>query len=160
MVGAATETTKFTATDVPLFEVEFATVMGNVPAFAKSVAGICACSSPELIEVVGRALPFHCTIDDAVKPAPNTLIVNAGPPCTPVEGEIPQINGTFMPETEKVTLGEKTNPPAPLGVYTLTLLHPAVAMFALSIDAVSCVPLTNVVGQTGLPLNAIIVPRS
>ena len=56
MVGAAAETTKFTATEVPLLELELATVMGKVPALAKSVAGIWACSSPALMTVVGRAL--------------------------------------------------------------------------------------------------------
>jgi len=159
MVGAAAETTKFTATEVPLLELELATVMGKVPALAKSVAGIWACSSPALMTVVGRALPFHCTMDDEVKPAPIMVMVNAGPPCTPFEGVIPQINGTFEAETAYVTLGEKTNPPTPFGVYTLTLSHPAVAMSAALIVVVSCVELTNVLQVTlGLPFHSICEP--
>jgi len=113
-----------------------------------------------LPNVVGRALPFQFTTELDVKFAPNTFSAKAGPLCTPVDGEIAQTNGTPEAEMANDTLGEKTNPPPPFGVYTATLLHPAVTMFDLSIDAVNWLPLTNVVGQTGAPLNAIIVPRS
>src|SRR5271156_5919210 len=121
IVGAASLTTKFTAPDVALPAPELATVMANVPALVRSVAGICARSAELLTKVVGRILPFHCTVEVDVKFAPSTFIVNAGPPCTPVAGEMAQIKGTPVPETANETLGEKLNPPTPFGVYTFTL---------------------------------------
>src|SRR5215472_11836742 len=56
------------------------TVTVAVPADARSLAGIAACSIVSLTKVVGRLLPFHSTIEPATKLEPVTFSVKANPP--------------------------------------------------------------------------------
>lgn len=135
IVGAAAETEKFTAGDVAL--PELATVTANVPAFAKLVVGTCACNAEPLTIVVVSALPLNCTVEPPVKFAPMTFSANAGPFCTALAGERAHTTGTPDFDTVNDILGEKINPPTPFGVYTVTVLHPAVRMSEAVIAAVS-----------------------
>src|ERR1700722_12218014 len=112
MVGGAAVTTKLMAVELAPPE----TVIGKLPALVKSVAEIWATSELLLMKVVGRELPFHCTIELEVKFAPNAFKLNAGPFCTPVEGEMEQISGTLPLQPGKETLRQKVTPPAALGV--------------------------------------------
>lgn len=51
-----------------------------VPIAAISVAVIAACKLVPETNVVGRALPFHCTEEDGRKLAPVTVTLNGPPP--------------------------------------------------------------------------------
>jgi hypothetical protein len=63
--------------DTPLVS----TVTWAIPARAMSVAGIAARTRAAETKVVGRSLPFHCTIDDPlINPVPLTVRVKAAPP--------------------------------------------------------------------------------
>ncbi len=72
--GAGLFTAKLVALEVPPPGAGFVTVICAVPAVATSVAGIATCSCVELTNVVGRALPFHCTVEDEMKLDPVTVI--------------------------------------------------------------------------------------
>ena len=55
-------------------------MMLAVPALKISVAVIAACKLLLETKVVGRVLPFHCTVEVDTKPVPVTFSVNAVPP--------------------------------------------------------------------------------
>src|SRR5438067_5462288 len=57
-----------------------------VPAVAVSALEMLAVRRVSLTKVVGRALPFHCTVEPETKPEPSTVSVNAGPPAAAVLG--------------------------------------------------------------------------
>jgi len=69
------------------------TVMGTFPPAAISLAEIWAVSTVELLKVVVRMLPFHCTVEDEMKLLPFTVSVNAAPPAVALLGEIEVIAG-------------------------------------------------------------------
>jgi hypothetical protein len=61
-------------------EALFATLTGTLPAVAMSDAPMDAVNSVEDTNVVGRALPFHCTTDVEEKPVPMSVRTKAPPP--------------------------------------------------------------------------------
>jgi hypothetical protein len=63
-----------------------ATVTAAVPAWAIRSAVTGTVSLVALANAVGRDVPFHCTIDDAVKPVPFTVSVKEGPPAVADDG--------------------------------------------------------------------------
>src|ERR1035437_9012611 len=63
------------------------TVTLAVPTLAISAALICARSSVVLTNVVPRALPFHCTVDEELNPVPMTVSTNAGLPMATDTGD-------------------------------------------------------------------------
>ncbi len=63
-----------------LVEPPLATVTAAVPTLAMSDALTCACNCVVETNVVARALPFHFTTDDELKPVPITVSKYAGPP--------------------------------------------------------------------------------
>src|SRR5207248_8446897 len=63
------------------------TLTSAEPVDARSVTEIVACSCEELTNVVGRALPFHCTTDEDVKLLPFTVSVIGPPPENALVGE-------------------------------------------------------------------------
>src|ERR1041385_5583741 len=62
------------------------TVTGAVPAAATRSADTCAVNCVALTNVVGRGLPFHCTVDPLARPVPVTVMVNAADPATADDG--------------------------------------------------------------------------
>lgn len=64
------------------------TPMLMVPGLAMSVALIAAVNVVSFTKVVGRLLPFHCTVDPETNVPPLTVNVNAGPPAVVAEGVI------------------------------------------------------------------------
>jgi hypothetical protein len=46
-----------------------------------ALAGTAAVSRALLTKVVGKLLPFHCTLESEMKFEPTTLRVSDGPPC-------------------------------------------------------------------------------
>jgi len=68
------------ADDVPPPGVGVCTVTGAVPLDARSLAPIDARNCVALMKVVDRGAPFHWTTDEAMKPLPLTVSVNAAPP--------------------------------------------------------------------------------
>jgi hypothetical protein len=63
---------------------------------AMSAASICACTCVLEANVVGRALPFHRTMDDDRKFVPVTIKVNAAEATTPELGLSEVIVGTGL----------------------------------------------------------------
>ena len=59
---------------------EFCTVTLAVPCDAIKLAATKAVNWLALTKVVGRADPFHCTVDPLTNPDPFTVRVNAAPP--------------------------------------------------------------------------------
>jgi len=56
------------------------TAMLAVPGAAIKLAGTEALNCVPLMYVVGKAVPFHCTVDPVTNPVPLTVSVNAGIP--------------------------------------------------------------------------------
>jgi len=50
-------------------------------------------STVELLKVVVRLLPFHCTVEDEMKLLPFTVSVNPAPPAAALVGEVEVIEG-------------------------------------------------------------------
>src|SRR4051812_21367491 len=75
------------------------------PAVAMSAAPIAACTCVLLTNVVGRAAPFHCTTDVAMKPVPVMVSVNAAPPAGAFSGDRAVIAGTGFSDGSSVTAG-------------------------------------------------------
>lgn len=59
-----------------------------------SAAEICAVSSVLSTKVVGRVLPFHCTVELEIKFVPTTLNTKSSPPCLLLLGDRVTIEGT------------------------------------------------------------------
>jgi hypothetical protein len=95
-------------------------------------------------KVVGRALPFQCTVESEVKFAPVTVNVKPAPPATAELGFRDATVGEGLP-TVKVSPLEV--PPPGVGVETVTVAVPLAAMSALVICACSWVLDTKVVGR-------------
>ena len=74
----------------------FAAVTIGVPATAMALAGMLACNSTTLKNVVGTVFPLKVTTKLGVKLLPDTLNVNDGPPAVALAGESgPVIGWTF-----------------------------------------------------------------
>src|SRR5947207_2937648 len=67
-------------------------------------AGTSAVNCVGLTNVVFKAVPFHCTVDDAAKPTPLIVNVSCGPPAGARFGLIESIAGPA--DTAKGKLGE------------------------------------------------------
>jgi hypothetical protein len=79
-VGTGLLIVKVSALEVPPPGAGLDTVTEAVPAVAMSAAVIEACRLVPDANVVGRALPFHSTVEEEMKFEPVTVTVNAGPP--------------------------------------------------------------------------------
>src|SRR5262249_16619065 len=91
------------ADEVPPPGAGVCTVICAVPAEAMSAGDIAACSCVALTIVVGRAAPFHCTADDAMKLLPFTVSVKPAPPATTRPGASDVAAGIGLPAA--VTVG-------------------------------------------------------
>jgi len=111
------------------------TVTDAVPAVAMSAAGIAAVNRVEDAYVVVRFDPFHRTTEPATKPLPFTVSVNALRPCVRDVGLMLVKVGTGLLIVKTTPLDV---PPPGVGLYTVTVAVPAVAMSAAVIAAVSC----------------------
>src|SRR3954463_9937162 len=83
------------AADDWLPELLFSTITAAVPGVARSVAAISAVSSVLLMNVVGRATPFHLTTELAEKSVPITVSGNAMPPAEAEAGSSRVIVGVL-----------------------------------------------------------------
>lgn len=111
-VGAGLSMVKVSALDVPPPGVGVETVTVTVPLVAMSTAVICACSWVLDTKVVGRALPFHCTVESEAKFVPLTV---SGKLALPAGAEL---------GLNDATAG--TGLPLPLGAGRLRPLQPAI----------------------------------
>lgn len=85
---------KLAAADGPPPGAGFTTVMVAVPATATSEARMDALRVVELTKVVLRLLPFHCTLEVAMKFVPLTVKVKPVPQTVAEEGDREAIVGT------------------------------------------------------------------
>src|SRR5580765_4714322 len=115
-----------------------------VPAAATSDAGIDACSCVPLTKFVVRAAPFQRTTEALTNPLPVTVTVNAAAPAVTLDGDSDSTPGTGF---AIVNAESPDVPPPGAGVTTDTCAVPAAATSDATIDACSCVPLTNDVGR-------------
>jgi hypothetical protein len=96
--------------------------------------------------VVGRALPFHCTTELDTKPEPPTNKLKVGPPTGAQLGSRRAIVGMgFVVPPLIVKFNAFEVPPPGGGLVTVTIAAPAETMAAAGIAAVSWVELMNVV---------------
>jgi len=146
-VGEGLSTVKVSVLEVPPPGVGVETVTGTVPLVAMSALVICACSCVLDTKVVGRALPFQCTVESEIKFVPVTVNVKPAPPATAELGfkDVTVGEGLLTVLTVKVSALEV--PPPGVGVETVTETVPLVAMSVLVICACSCVLDTKVVGR-------------
>ena len=98
-------TVNVNAPEVPPPGAGVKTVTEAVPTVAMSPAPIDACSCVALTKVVGRADPFHRTIEEDLKLLPLTLSVNDGPPETALAGASELATGTGATFESTVTGG-------------------------------------------------------
>jgi len=137
-------TKKVEALDVPPFAAAFATVIFAVPIAAMSAAVIAACKLVLETNVVGRGIPFHCTEEDGRKLAPVTATVNAPPPTIADPGLKSAIEGGANCTVNDTLLDV---PPPGVGLATVTVAVPPLAMSVPSIAACKLVLERNVVGR-------------
>jgi hypothetical protein len=149
------------AFDVPPPGVGFTTVTAAVPEAAISLAEIIAVNCVEFTNVVGRALPFHCAMELAMKLVPLMVNANAAPPAAVVFGAsdvsvgngfgalIVNVNGfEVVPDGAHAGIvAARTEPKTTVGVNTVTEALPAFRISAAVIVAVSCPAFTNVVAR-------------
>lgn len=96
-------------------------------------------------KAVVRALPFHCTTEHGNKLLPFTVRTKAPPPAAALEGASETIDGAgndvgaVMVKGRELELAEELD--------TKTVAVPRAAVSAYVMAALSCVPLTNVVGR-------------
>ena len=125
--------------DSPPPGVGFMTVTVAAPDVLRSAAVMAAVNWAELTKVVVRFDPFHCTCDEARKPVPLTVMVNAAEFAAAAAGEITLSAGVGFPIV-------KLKPPdAPLpgaGFDTVTVATPALPRSVAVMATVNCVELT------------------
>jgi hypothetical protein len=127
------------AEEVPPPGVGLTTVTLAVPADAMSVAGIAAVSCEAETYVVVRANPFHRTDELEIKPVPVTVRVKAGPPAVAELGERVVMVGTGLLAALMVKVLAVDVPPPGVGLKTVTLAVPWLAISEAGIAAVSWV---------------------
>lgn len=110
---------KVAALEVPPPGEGFVTVICAVPTVARSDAGIATCNCVELTNVVECALPFHCTVDDEMKPDPVTVTCTELPPTVADVGEIELSNGAGL----LVGVEGALVPPPPQAVRSIMPAH-------------------------------------
>src|SRR5439155_14232400 len=74
------------ALDVPPPGADDTTVTSAAPGLAMSAAAIAAVSLVVLTNVVGRGVPFHCSVEAGTKLPPVTVSVNPRPPAVALLG--------------------------------------------------------------------------
>lgn len=130
------------AVEVPPPGAGVETVTIAVPTVAMSAAVMAACKLALETNVVVRALPFHCTVEEEMKLLPVTVSVNAALPANAEPGirDVTAGAGLLI-----VNVSALEVPPPGGGVETVTMAVPALAMSAAVMAA--CRPLleTNVV---------------
>jgi hypothetical protein len=131
-----------TLPDVPPPGVGLVTVTVAVPPLAMSEALIAACKLVLETNVVGRTLPFHRTVDEETKFVPVIVNVKAGLPSSSTFGlsEVTVGTGLLIVKVSALDI-----PPPGLGLETVTIVVPAVAMSAAIMSACRLVLETNVV---------------
>ena len=105
-----------------------------------------------LTNVVVLALPLKLTTELETKFVPLTVNVKAAAPAVTLVGEIDVSVGTGFGALATLKTTAVEVPPPGVGLITVTLALPAVAMSEARMAAVSCVALTKVV-VFALPLN-------
>jgi len=113
------------------------TVTLAVPAVAMSAARIEAVTCVEETYVVVRFVPFHLTTELEMKLLPLTVSIKPAPPAVAELGLRLVVVGTGLSGTLIVKVWELEVPPPGVGLKTVTLAVPAVAMSAARIAAVS-----------------------
>src|SRR5574341_952621 len=121
------------------------TVTLAVPAVAMSAAVIVAVTCVELMKVVVRSAPFQRTTELLTKLVPVTRSPKAEPPTSVAFGFNALVVGTGL---LMVNVNDLVVPPPGVGLKTVMLAAPAVAMSAAVIVAVNCVGLTKVVTRS------------
>jgi hypothetical protein len=113
-------------------------VIATVPGLAIKAAETVAVNWLAPTTVVGRAVPFHCTVAPVAKPEPFTVTVNAGAPATTEFGLSEVIAGAAATAngSPSVVMPAET---------TVTVAAPAVAIKLAGTVAVSWLALTKVV---------------
>src|SRR5262249_59493557 len=97
-VGRGARMVKVTEVEVPPPGVGVNTLIWAVPEPAMSAAEMLAWSWVFLTKVVERLEPCHLTVEVAVKFAPVTVSVKAGPPATALLDDSEVIEGAGLPE--------------------------------------------------------------
>src|ERR1035441_9699408 len=110
------------------------------PTVEIELADTAAVNCVALTNVVGSAVPFHCTTAPEAKPLPLTVSVKLDPPAVVVEGFRLLIVGDDLIENEAPA---EVAPP----LETVMVTVPADTIRLLPTVAVNCVALTNVVGS-------------
>jgi hypothetical protein len=152
-VGIGLSIVRFAALEMPPPGVGVETVTMAVPAAAMSAAVIAACKLVLETNVVVRALPFHCTVEEDTKLVPVTVSVNAAPPAT---AELGLTDSTVGAGLLIVSVNAVLDVPPPgAGVEMVTIAVPAVPMSAAVIAACTLVLETKVVGRE-LPFHSTI----
>jgi len=130
-VGTGLPMVNMSAPEVPPPGVGFTTVTDAVPFVAMSAAVMAACRLVLETNVVVRGLPFHCTVEEEMKPVPVTVSVNAAPPARALLGfsDVAVGAGLLM-----VNVSALEVPPPGVGVITVTDAVPA---FAISADVMA-----------------------
>src|SRR5262249_8835045 len=141
-IGGGTVTVKMRGVEVPPPGAGLKTVIESAPAAAMSDAGIAAVNWVEFTKGGVRPAPLTCTHDVETKLLPGTGSVNPSPPAVAVDGEIVVIDGDGL-----LTVNGRVPVAEPPGLTTPMASVPAEAMSLAGIEAVSCVPLTNVVAR-------------
>jgi hypothetical protein len=154
IAGSGFVTVKTVAVDVPPPGAGFVTITLKVPAVAIDGAVIAAVTFVELTKVVATAVPLKFTTDEETKPVPFTVSVKAVDPASALVGEIVVIAGAGF---VTVKIAAVDVPPPGVGLVTVTLSVPAVAICGAAIAAVIWVALTNVV-VAAVPLKLTVAP--
>jgi hypothetical protein len=142
IVGAGLLVVNANPLDVPPPGVGLDTVTIAVPPEAISPAGIAACKLVLETKVVVRAPAFHCTVDVGTKFVPVTVRVNAPPPAM---AEFVLKDAIVGAGLLVVNANPLDVPPPGVGLDTVTIAVPAVAMSAAVIAACRLVLETNLV---------------
>ena len=125
------------------------TVISNVPAVVKSLAGMVALSRVVLTQVVVRSEPLNCTTDSDTKFVPFTVMVNAASPTVLLDGEMLVVVGVGL---FTVNVRALEIPPPGSGLNTVMSNVPVVVKSLAGMVAVSSVLLPNTVVRSE-PLN-------
>jgi hypothetical protein len=122
------------ALEVPPPGVGLYTVTVAVPVVAISEAKIAAVNWPEETNVVVRFAPFQRTREPVTKPVPFRVSVKPAPPAVPDDGLRLVVAGTGLLMLIVCALEV---PPPGVGLYTVTVAVPVVAISEVNIAAVN-----------------------
>jgi hypothetical protein len=156
VVGTGLFTVNVCAFEMPPPGAGFVTVILNVPAVVRSLAGIVAVNLMLLTNVVVRADPAKLTTDVETKFVPFTVSVRVAAPAVALTGEMLVVVGTGLFTVRTCAFDV---PPPGAAFTTVTLNVPATATSAAVIAAVTCVAVTKVVVR-GEPLKLTTDPAT